>query len=200
MWGLISSIGLLLKKERHSNRQSRTRTTRYLHVGLFDCSAAMKVGMLRRMEVCIDELSSPDVLALLTDHLTDMALHSPAESIHALQPTDLQQADVTFWTVRDQGELAGCGALKDLGNHHGELKSMRTAPAHRRKGVARLLLQHILTEAAGRGFTRLSLETGSADAFHPARELYRSFGFINCDPFDRYIEDTHSVFMTLEMA
>jgi putative acetyltransferase len=93
-------------------------------------------------------------------------------------------------------ELLGCGALKELDAHHGEIKSMRTAGAHRRKGVARAVLIHIMSEARNRGYARLSLETGSQAAFEPARRLYESFGFRDCRPFDGYVEDPNSVFMT----
>jgi len=90
----------------------------------------------------------------------------------------------------------GCGALKELDAFHGEIKSMRTASAHLRKGVARVMLEHILNEAANRGYKRLSLETGSQGAFEPARRLYESFGFRDCPPFSDYAEDPNSVFMT----
>ena len=97
------------------------------------------------------------------------------------------------------GILAGCGAIKELVPQHAEIKSMRTASSHRRKGVAKQLLQHLLDEAKQRGYTRVSLETGSMDFFMPARALYASFGFKNCTPFSDYIEDPNSVFMTKEL-
>jgi putative acetyltransferase len=95
--------------------------------------------------------------------------------------------------------LAGCGALKELDPQHAEIKSMRMASSHRRKGVAKQLLQHMLDEAKHRGYTRVSLETGSMDFFLPARALYASFGFEHCPPFADYIEDPNSVFMTKEL-
>jgi putative acetyltransferase len=101
-----------------------------------------------------------------------------------------------FWTVWSECELLGCGALKELAPDHGEVKSMRTAEAHRRQGVARAMLDHILEEARGRGYARVSLETGSQDAFAPARRLYERSGFTTCVPFDGYVEDPNSVFMT----
>jgi putative acetyltransferase len=90
----------------------------------------------------------------------------------------------------------GCGALKELDAHHGEIKSMRTVAAHLRKGVARAVLTYIIEEARRRNYTRLSLETGSQAGFEPARRLYASFGFVYCPPFDGYGEDPNSVFMT----
>jgi putative acetyltransferase len=111
----------------------------------------------------------------------------------------LRKPEITFWSVWDKDELVGCGALKQLGAHHAEIKSMRTAPSHRGKGIAKQMLKHILSEAERRGVTRLSLETGSMAAFDPARRLYSGFGFVYCDPFADYKEDPNSVFMTKEL-
>jgi putative acetyltransferase len=94
----------------------------------------------------------------------------------------------------------GCGALKALDASHGEIKSMRTAPAHRGKGVARAMLAHILAEARARGYARVSLETGSQAEFEPARRLYASSGFTVCPPFGSYNPDHNSVFMTLDLT
>lgn len=151
------------------------------------------------MEIRVDDLTAPEVQELLTEHLRNMHLHSPPESVHALPADGLRRPEITFWTVWEGGELLGCGALKELDSRHAEIKSMRTAAAHLRRGVASHLLQHILREAARRGYTRLSLETGSAEAFEPARRLYARFGFAHCGPFDGYTEDPHSVFMTKEL-
>jgi putative acetyltransferase len=128
-----------------------------------------------------------------------MALHSPPESIHALPIEALRAPEVTFWTVWQGSDLVGCGALKELDASHGELKSMRTRASHLRKGVATALLEHMLTVARQRGYRRLSLETGSMDAFAPARSLYARFGFRLCGPFAAYVEDPNSVFMTREL-
>jgi putative acetyltransferase len=148
------------------------------------------------MHIKIDDLSGSDVQALLEEHLHSMTLHSPPESIHALDLDGLRQPDITFWTAWEGSELLGCGALKELNKTHGELKSMRTASAHLKKGVARALLAHVLKEAAQRGYTRLSLETGSPQEFVPARQLYMSMGFEYCEPFASYVDDPYSVFMT----
>lgn len=125
-----------------------------------------------------------------------MAVHSPPESVHALDAEALRAPDITFWTGWQGEELLGCGALKELDAGHGEIKSMRTATAHRREGVAANLLEHIILEAQRRSYCRLSLETGSMDAFRPARALYASYGFEYCGPFADYVEDPYSVFMT----
>lgn len=148
------------------------------------------------MDIIIDDLTGPEIHALLQEHLNSMKLYSPPESIHALDLDSLRQPEITFWTIWENGELLGCGALKDLDSQHGEIKSMRTAERHRRKGAARAMLAHILSEAQKRGYKRLSLETGSHDAFAPARSLYASFGFAHCDPFADYVLDPYSVFMT----
>lgn len=151
------------------------------------------------MRIKIDDLNGPEVAGLLSEHLRSMALHSPPESIHALDLDALRKPEITFWSAWDGNKLLGCGALKALDSRHGEIKSMRTASAHLRKGIASQILQHILDEAMRRGFKRLSLETGSMEAFEPARQLYVRFGFSYCGPFADYVEDPYSVFMTKEL-
>lgn len=151
------------------------------------------------MEIKLDDLTGPEVALLISEHTNSLAELSPPESTHALNLDKLRQPEITFWSAWEEGELLGCGALKDLGEQHGEIKSMRTSSAHLRKGVARKILEHITEEAKRRGFRRLSLETGSLDAFEPARRLYASFGFQYCEPFADYIPDPYSVFMTLEL-
>ena len=121
---------------------------------------------------------------------------SPPQSVHALDLAALRKPEITFWTAWYEGELLGCGALKELDPTHGEVKSMRTASARRRTGVGRAMLKHIIVEARMRSYARLSLETGSTAAFAPARRLYESFGFTSCAPFADYTEDPNSVFMT----
>ena len=148
------------------------------------------------MQIRIDDLAGAEIRALLDEHLHDMHQLSPPESVHALDLTALIKPEITFWTVWSQGELLGCGALKELTPAHGEIKSMRTTSAHRRKGVARAMLQHIIAEARRRSYARLSLETGSMSAFEPARSLYERFGFTCCSPFADYVEDPNSVFLT----
>ena len=146
-----------------------------------------------------DNLTSPQIHQLLQQHLQSMALHSPPESIHALDIDALRQPGITFWTAWENGELLGCGALKELDAQHAEIKSMRTASAHLRKGVANALLAHIMDEAKRRSYQRLSLETGSAAAFEPAHRLYAASGFALCGPFAGYAADPYSVFMSREI-
>jgi putative acetyltransferase len=151
------------------------------------------------MRIIVDDLSGPEVANLIGEHLRGMHLHSPPESIHALGLEKLRQPDITFWTAWEDRELMGCGALRELDRTHGEIKSMRTASAHLRKGVAAAILRHILEETRRRGYRRVSLETGAVAAFEPARQLYRIFGFEDCGPFGDYAPDPNSVFMTMEL-
>lgn len=151
------------------------------------------------MHIRIDDLSGPEIRELLEEHLASMKRQSPPESVHALPIEGLRRPEITLWTVWENGELLGCGALKELDSRHGEIKSMRTAERHLRKGVAQTLLHYIIGEARRRGYRRLSLETGSMQVFEPARQLYARGGFTSCGPFADYVEDPNSVFMTREL-
>ena len=148
----------------------------------------------------MDNLQGEAIKALLRLHLDAMHQHSPPESVHALDLEALRHPSITFWTAHAHGELLGCGALKRLNPDHGELKSMRTADAHLRKGVARALLRHIESAARAEGIRRLSLETGSTAPFAAAHRLYASEGFVNCGPFADYTLDPFSVFMNKLLA
>ena len=151
---------------------------------------------LKPMDIRVDDLTGPEIRALLAEHLRDMHATSPPESVHALDVAGLLQPDVTLWSAWLGAKLLGCGALKELDPSHGEIKSMRTVVAYRGKGVARTLLQYIMAEARRRGYTRLSLETGSMQAFEAAHRLYERFGFACCPPFASYREDPNSVFLS----
>jgi len=151
------------------------------------------------MHIKIDDLSGSEVIQLIGEHLQGMAQNSPPESIHALNIEGLKKPDITFWSAWEKGQLLGCGALKELDQTHGEIKSMRTSSLHLRKGVAKSVLQFIINEAKNRGYKRVSLETGSMDAFAPARKLYANFGFQYCEPFSEYTVDPNSVFMTMKL-
>lgn len=148
------------------------------------------------MRIVVDDLSGPEIEAFLQEHLDEMREISPPESTHALDLDGLRRPEVTFWSVYEGDELVGCGALKKLDATTAELKSMRTARTAKRRGVASTLLQHILTEAGRRGFTRLYLETGTDDHFAPARALYAKYGFTRCEPFADYPEDPNSTHLT----
>ncbi|MGY4859594.1 GNAT family N-acetyltransferase [Cryobacterium sp. AP23] len=146
-----------------------------------------------------DDPTRADVRLLLDEHLADMFATSPAESVHALDHSALSAPEITFWTAREDGTLLGCGALKQLTTTQGEIKSMRTTPAARGRGIAALVLARILKEARQRRFEDLYLETGAEEFFAPARRLYARHGFVDCPPFADYRLDPHSVFMTLAL-
>jgi len=156
-----------------------------------------------------DNPARDDVHRLLSEHLADMFATSPAESVHALDHSALAAPSITFWTAREAGTLLGCGALKLLDSpatpalmpatRYGEIKSMRTAATARGRGVATLMLGHIVEHARTRNLERVCLETGTEDYFAPARRLYARHGFTECPPFADYVLDPHSVFMELRL-
>lgn len=151
-----------------------------------------------------DSPTREDVRRLLDEHLADMFATSPAESVHALDHSALSAPSITFWTAREEGVLLGCGALKILDSApgtplQGEIKSMRTTATARGRGVAALMLGHILDDARARNMERVYLETGTEDYFAPARRLYARHGFTECAPFAGYALDPNSVFMELRL-
>lgn len=142
----------------------------------------------------------PDITALLTGHLDFANEHSPPHHVHALDIDGLSSADVSLYSLRDDGVLLAVGALREIDSGHGEIKSMHTASAARGRGVGRLMLDHLLDVARTRGYGRVSLETGTMDAFAPARRLYESAGFQVTPPFGPYWENEYSVCMTLQLV
>lgn len=152
------------------------------------------------VDIRLDDLTGPDIAGLLQAHLEHMASQSPPESVHALDMEALKAEDVTFWSAWVHGRLVGCVALKRLDPHHGEIKSMHVLQEARGKGLAVLLLRHVLEEAELRSYRRLSLETGSMEGFLPARALYQRFEFEVCPPFADYSEDPNSLYMTKALA
>ena len=151
------------------------------------------------MDIEIDDLSQHAVHELLAEHLADMYATSPPESVHALDLTGLLDPAVTVWTLWSDEALLGCVALKELSAVEGEIKSMRTSPAARGRGVATRLLTHLIDQARRRGYQRLSLETGSQDFFAPARRLYTRHGFVGCPPFGDYLSDPSSTYLVLSI-
>ena len=156
-------------------------------------------GEYNILTIRVDDLTDNRTIELINVHLAGMAENSPSESIHALNVGGLKRDNVTFYSAWENEEIMGCGALKELTTNHGEVKSMRTVEKHLKKGVARAILQHIINEAKMRGYTKISLETGSMEAFQPACRLYESFRFTYCEPFDKYTDDPNSLFMTLNL-
>ena len=152
------------------------------------------------MKIIIDDLTSPLIADFLAQHLDDMRSVSPPESSHALDIEALKSPEITFWSVWEGDKLAGCAAIKELSPDHAEIKSMRTASEFRKKGVASLLLEHIINISNARGYKRISLETGSMSFFHAAHQLYEKYGFVFCAPFGEYKEDPYSKFMSKELC
>jgi len=152
------------------------------------------------LDILVDDLSGEDIAAFLGEHIGDMVSVSPPESRHVLDFDGLRRPDITFWTIRDAGAVIACGALKALSAEHGEVKSMRTSQTHRGRGIASMMLRHIIAEAKARGYRRLSIETGSMDFFRPAHALYAKHGFTPCPPFAGYREDPNSIFMTMQLG
>ena len=142
-----------------------------------------------------DDLSGPEVAALLRQHLDEMHRWSPACKVHALPLERLREPDVAFWSAWDGENLAAVGALKELGEGRGELKSMRAAPEYRGKGAGEAILLHLLAEAQARGYSWLGLETGRPEPFVPARRLYEKHGFAECPAFGDYVSDEFSLCM-----
>ncbi|MFM2483766.1 GNAT family N-acetyltransferase [Celerinatantimonas yamalensis] len=142
----------------------------------------------------------PAVVALLQEHLMDMHATSPLESCHALDASQFKAANIRFWGLWQAEQLLGCIALKVIEPGHGEIKSMRTAKSARGQGLAKQLIEHLLQQAQTLGLTKISLETGTADFFIPARCLYQRYGFSECAPFGDYVIDPHSTFMTRQLT
>jgi putative acetyltransferase len=151
------------------------------------------------MHIIEDDLTGPEIRALLETHFAGMLANSPEGSCHFLDFEGLKGRGVTFWSIWDDASLMGCGAVKELDSSHGEIKSMRTHADHLRKGAAAAMLEHIIATARARGYQRLSLETGSGEAFDAAHGLYLRYGFTYCAPFGDYKEDPFSRFMMLEL-
>jgi putative acetyltransferase len=145
------------------------------------------------------DLDDPRVADLVAEHLEEMEPTAPPESRHALTVDQFRSAGVRLWVAQQGDALVGSVALKDLGDGHVELKTMRASRSVRGTGLGRRLLRHALAEARAAGATRVSLETGSGDVFGPARSLYRAHGFEECEPFGDYRPDRHSTFLTLAL-
>lgn len=150
--------------------------------------------------IAVDDPRAADVVALLGRHLELMTALSPPEEVHALDVEALVDPTITFVGYRVDGELLAVGALKDLGDGHGELKSMHTSAAARGRGIGSAIVLHLVDLARQRGLTRVSLETGTPEEFAPARGLYARHGFTECGPFGDYVLSPWSTFMTMSLA
>lgn len=144
----------------------------------------------------LDTFIGAEVVGLLEQHRAAMEDTAPAESRHALDAEGLRQPEIRFWTLHLDAALVGCGALKHLDREHAEIKAMRIARTHLRRGLGKAMLGHLMAEATRRGYRRLSLETGAMAYFEPARRLYLAAGFAPCPPFGDYVDDPNTVFLT----
>lgn len=151
------------------------------------------------MRIVPVDFDDPQVLALLRLHLSGMRSASPPGTSYALDLSGLKVPEISFWALWDDSALMGFGALKQLSPTAGEIKSMRTAPEHLRRGVAARILDHILAEARRRGLKRVSLETGSGPAFEAALTLYRRYGFIEGEAFGEYTPSPFNRFFHLDL-
>lgn len=147
----------------------------------------------------VDDLASEPTRRLLALHLAGMHASSPPGHVFALDLSGLTAPGVTVWSVREGDDVVGIGALKQLGDGSAEVKSMRTHPDHLRRGIAALLLDHIVGVAKARGLSRLSLETGRGPAFEPALALYRKRGFVNGEAFADYRPSAFNQFLHLAL-
>lgn len=152
------------------------------------------------LQIREDDLSGVATQALVAVHLAGVHADSPEDSCHALDLDALRDPSITFLSAWEGDDLAGIGALKDLGGGRGELKSMRADDRFLGTGVGRAVLRQLIAVARERGMTSLWLETGTMPSFLPARRLYESEGFVPCPPFGDYRLDRHSMFMTLALT
>ena len=152
------------------------------------------------VEIALGDPASAEVQAVLQRHLRFARSHTAPESVFALDADDLADPSMTVFCARRGEELLAIGALRELNSAHGELKSMHTVEEARGEGVGRAMVDHLVRVATRRGYTRVSLETGSGDAFAPARALYAGAGFVECGPFGAYPDAATSVFMTREVG
>jgi putative acetyltransferase len=156
----------------------------------------MSVPALR---IAPGDFADSRVLSLLREHLEGMHANSPPDSVYALDFSGLQAQDISFFTAWRDELLLGCGALRQLDETSGEIKSMRTTHSHLRQGVGARMLEHLLTLARSRGYRRVSLETGSGAAFEPALSLYRRYGFVNGGPFGDYVATDFNPLLHLDL-
>lgn len=154
---------------------------------------------MEELVVAVDDPEADDVRDLLEAHLSHASKHSPLDEVHVLAPARLKARDVSFFSIRRDGQLLVVGALRQLDEAHGEVKSMHTAEVARGRGLGRTMVNHLLAVARARGYERVSLETSTAQAFAPARALYESVGFETTEPFADYRSSPNSVCMTLKL-
>ena len=145
------------------------------------------------------DFENSEVNELLNKHFIELRSVSPKGSAHVLDIEGLKDKSIKFWSLWDNNELIGCGALKFLEKNHGEFKSIRVADKFRRSGIGEKIIEHLIEEAKKLEISKLSIETGAGDFFIPARKLFSKFGFKKCIPFAHYKEDPNSCYYTLNL-
>jgi len=143
---------------------------------------------------------TPDLSLLFERHTADMHADTPPESIHMMDKGALAAPGIRFFVLRDGGAALAMGAFKRIDATHAEIKSMHVLTEARGRGLSKVMLDHLVAAARADGFTRLSLETGVQPTFIAARALYGRAGFAECGPFEGYAPDPNSVFMTKMLA
>ena len=149
--------------------------------------------MLKSIEGNFD---NPEVNKLLTKHFIELRAASPEGSAHVLDIPGLQVSSIKFWSLWENDQLMGCGALKFLNEEHGEFKSIRIHDNFRNQGNGIKVIKHLINEANKLKIKRISLETGAGKFFDPARKLFKKCNFTPCKPFAHYKEDVNSIYLT----
>lgn len=150
--------------------------------------------------IALESPLAPDLGLLMQRHTADMHADTPPESIHMMDASQLAGPGIWFFVMREEATAVGMGAFKRIDDTHAEIKSMHVLAEVRGRGLSRRMLEHLVDAARAEGFTRLSLETGVQPTFIAARALYANAGFIECPPFEGYVEDPNSVFMTRSLV
>ena len=146
-----------------------------------------------------NNFDNPEVNELLTKHFIELRSVSPEGSTHVLDIPGLKEKGIKFWSLWNNNELIGCGALKFLTNEHGEFKSIRVSDKFRGKGYGSKIIEHLIFKAKSLEVKKISVETGAGNFFSPARKLFNKFGFKKCDPFAHYQDDPNSCYFSLDI-
>ena len=144
--------------------------------------------------------NKPEVNKLLISHFIELSSVSPVDRGHVLDIPGLKNPNIKFWSLWENDQLIGCGALKFLDKEHGELKSIRVADSFRRKGNGFKVINHLINEAKELNIKKISLETGTGNFFTPARKLFDKCGFKVCEPFAHYKKDPDACYMSLLLS
>ena len=151
------------------------------------------------MKTLEGNFDNPEVNQLLKKHFIELRSVSPEGSTHVLDIKGLKDKSIKFWSIYEDDELIGCGALKFLDPKHGEFKSIRVADSFRNKGNGKKIIKVLIQKSRQLNIQKISVETGSGEFFLPARKLFKNLGFKECKPFSHYVEDPNSCYMSLNI-